>query len=30
MWSEMDPADDAPLLPGKMGAITGADGTSGV
>ena len=34
MWPEMYPADahDAPLLPGKMGAITGADGfaTSGV
>ena len=34
MWPEMYPADshDAPLLPGKMRAITGADGfaTSGV
>ena len=34
MWPEMYPADahDAPFLPGKMRAITGADGfaTSGV
>ena len=34
MWPEMYPADahDAPLLPGQMRAITGADGfaTSGV